>query len=249
MNRGQSWAAVERFVLEDAVALIEGGVDALIIENFGSAPFRKGTRGDRLPPHQVAFLALLLRLLKRSYEVPSGVNCLRNDAISALGIAAAAGADFIRVNVHVGAYVTDQGIVEGEAEQSLRYRRELGAEDVAILADVLVKHAHPMAPLSPAQAVKDTLNRGLADAVIVTGAATGSAVDVNLLEEVRGAALSHPVLIGSGLDPYTAETLAPLAEGAIVGTWLKRRGEVREKVDEVRVRELVSASRRLFRKA
>jgi hypothetical protein len=235
---GASFGALEDRALADAEALVEGGVDGLILENFGSAPFIKGTGAARTPPHQVATLALLARECSRRLGVLVGVNCLRNDAESALGIAAAAGASFIRVNVHTGAYVTDQGVIEGRAHDTLRYRQALGAEGVSILADVLVKHAAPLAPLTPTAAVHDCLQRGLADAVIVTGEATGAPVSVELLEEVRGAAGTAGVFIGSGLTPERVEALAPLADGAIVGTWLKQGGDVHAPVDPARVREM-----------
>jgi uncharacterized protein len=235
---------VERFALADAEALAHGGVDAILVENFGSLPLSK----DPLPPHQVAFLALVARACRERFApLPVGINCLRNDAEAAVGIAAAAGLDFVRVNVHVGAYVTDQGVIEGRADRTLRYRAALGATAVAILADVLVKHAAPLAPLDPARAARDTLERGLADALVVSGEATGAPVSPSLLGVVRAAAGEAPVFIGSGLDTRSAEALAPLVEGAIVGTSLKRGGDVRAPVEEARVRELADALRGRFR--
>jgi membrane complex biogenesis BtpA family protein len=240
-HTGGGFGAVEQRALEDARSLVRGGVDAVLVENFGSAPFQKGTRGHRIPPHQVATLALMCRAIASEHRVPVGVNCLRNDARSAVGIAAAAGAQFVRVNVHVGAYATDQGVVEGEAADTLRYRQALGAADVAIIADVLVKHAAPLVPVDAAAATRDTIERGLADAVVVTGDRTGAPVSRDLLSRVREAAGVHPVLIGSGLTPDNAADLAPLADGAIVGTALKRDGDVRQPVDPDRVRGLAAA--------
>jgi len=240
---GEFFAEVEAHTLADAEALVEGGVDALILENFGSAPFPK----QHTPPHQVATLALLARECVRRFGVPIGVNCLRNDAIGALGIAASTGAGFVRVNVHTGAYVTDQGLIEGQAHDSLRYRRALGAEQVAILADVLVKHAAPLCPLSPTDAVRDCLERGLADGVIVTGEATGAPTSVDVLREVRLAAGASPVYVGSGMTPERADALAPLTDGAIVGTWLKRDGQIYAPVDRGRVRTLAAALEGRFR--
>jgi len=229
----------------DAEALVEAGVDGLIVENFGSAPFVKGCAGDRIPPHQAAALARVCLACKQ-LGVPVGVNCLRNDAHTALGIAAACELDFIRVNVHTGAYVTDQGLIEGEAAATLRYRAAL-AIDVEIWADVLVKHAAPLAPLDPETATHDCLDRALADAVIVSGTATGAPVDIELLGRVRAAAADKPVVIGSGLTPNNAEALLAHADAAIVGTWLKRDAVVRNPVDHARARELVAACRGRFR--
>lgn len=247
-HSGEGFSGVEQRALADAEALAAGGVEGLILENFGSVPFSKGDRGDRIPPHQVALLALLARRCKQELQLPVGVNCLRNDALSAIGIAAAAGLDFVRVNVHTGAYITDQGLIEGEADRSLRYRQALGAEGVAILADVLVKHAAPLCPISPTAATRDCLERGLADGVIVTGEATGEPLSRDLLEEVAAAAADRPVYIGSGMRPDRVEELAPLADGAIVGTWLKRDGRIDAPVDRTRVQELASALRGRFRR-
>ncbi len=225
----------------DADALVAGGVAALIVENFGSAPFVKGCAGDRIPPHQAAALARVCAEA-RQFGVPVGVNCLRNDAHTALGIAAACELDFIRVNVHTGAYVTDQGLIEGEAAATLRYRDALGiGSRCEIWADVLVKHAAPLAPLDAETATHDCLDRGLADAVIVSGAATGAPVDVALLRSVRAAAGARPVLIGSGLTPANAKPLLAHADAAIVGTYVKRDGLVGNPVDPARVRALVAA--------
>jgi len=232
---GGGFREVEARASRDASALAEGGADAIVVENFGSAPFAKAST----PPHQVALLALVVREAQE-HGIPVGVNCLRNDVRSALGIAAACGAAFVRVNVHTGAYVTDQGLVEGRAHETLRYRASLGVE-VAILADVLVKHATPLAPLDPRQATEEALGRGLADAVIVTGRGTGEPVDEALLREVRAAAGDRHVLIGSGLTEESAPSLTPLADGAIVGTWLKESGELRRPVSAPRVRRLKGA--------
>ncbi len=245
---GGGFDGVFDHAIRDADALAEGGIDAIIVENFGSAPFPKGCPGQQLPPHQVAFMARFARALVEKFDVPIGINCLRNDIISALGIAAATGASFVRVNVHAGAYVTDQGLIEGDAYNSLRYRASLGAEDVVILADVLVKHATPLAPLSPTDATKECLQRGRAEAVIVTGSGTGEPVSVPLLKEVSEAAgKSGSVLIGSGFMPFRAEALCPFTDGAIVGSWLKKDGVLSNPVDPERVKELVATTKGMWR--
>ena len=232
--------------LRDAESLATGGVDGLIVENFGSAPFFKGSGGQPIPAHQAAVLTLIVARCVSDYGLPVGVNCLRNDAMTALGIAAAAGAKFVRVNVHIGAYLTDQGIIEGEAADTLRYRSQLGAA-TEVWADVLVKHAEPLVATDPEQAVEDTVHRGLADAIIVTGKATGSGVELDRLMSCRAAAPNTPIFIGSGFRPEVVEQFAPLVEGAIVGTWLKHEGRVERAVDASRVRELVELCQGRFR--
>lgn len=228
-------------VRRDARALQEGGVDALLVENLGSAPFARGTADDPAPPAHVAALALAAAEAGRT-GLPVGVNVLRNDARAALDVAAVTGAAFVRINVHTGAAVTDQGLLQGEAFHTLRRRAALGIPHVAILADVSVKHAAPLAPRPLGEEVGDLVHRGRADAVLVTGPATGQPVDAAFLEAVRHHAGETPVLVASGLSPERAPQLCPHADGAIVGTWLKRDGVLTAPVDPDRVRALVQAT-------
>ena len=234
-HAGGEFDEVVAHALRDADALVAGGVDGVIVENFGSSPFWKGDAGSRLPPHQVALMTRVVRAIVERDAVAVGVNCLRNDAHSALGIAAATGASFIRVNVHTGTYVTDQGLIDGEAAETLRYRQSIGATSVRVLADVLVKHATPLAPMTMSTAVKEALGRGGADAIIVTRTGTGEPVDEESLSEAIHAAGEGGLFIGSGLEPERAQRLAPQLTGAIVGTWLKEEGELSRPVDRERV--------------
>lgn len=224
----------------DAAALAEGGCDALILENFGDAPFH----AERVPPETVAALALALEAVRAALgagsALPLGVNVLRNDARAGLGLCAATAASFLRVNVHTGVAATDQGLLEGRAAETLRERARL-CPDALVLADVHVKHARPLDSLSLADAAEDCLRRGLADALIVTGASSGSAPRVAELHEVRERLPEAPLLVGSGLTADNASELLGPADGAIVGTWLKRGGDVRAPVDPERVRRVRAA--------
>ncbi|MEM9862608.1 MAG: BtpA/SgcQ family protein [Myxococcota bacterium] len=237
----EGFAAARDFALRDAEAYRNGGVETLVVENFGSAPFGKGDASSRLPPHQVAALSLVARrLIDDGFTV--GINCLRNDARSAVGIAAATGASFVRINVHTGAYVTDQGLIEGEAAATLRYRSELGAH-VAIAADVLVKHAAPLVPIDAPIAAEEAFDRGLADAIIVSGTGTGAPVDEATLDGVLEGAAGRPVWIGSGLTIESAPHLSKKVTAAIVGTAAKKGGTLHNPVNAERVRALNDAFR------
>ncbi len=238
-HSGASFDDVFDAALQDVDALIQGGILQMIVENFGSAPFRRGTAADPLDPHTHAFMARVVRAaVERGATV--GVNCLRNDGFGALGIAAATGAAFIRVNVLSGSYVTDQGLIEGDAARLLRYRRALGAQDIAVIADVLVKHAAPLAPLTLTDAIHDVVHRGGAEAVIVSGAGTGQPTSIDDLEHAR-AATDKTLLVGSGATLASIHRLRSLVDGVIVGTALKRDGEVRAPVDPARVAKFVEA--------
>ncbi len=228
---------VREAMLRDAEALVEGGIHGLLLENFGDVPFWP----RRVPAAVVAHMTALAVELRRRYSVPLGINVLRNDGQSALAVADAAGAQFIRVNVLCGARLTDQGILEGIAPQLLRDRARLGTE-VRILADVDVKHSAPLAPRPIEAEAEETLVRGLADGLIVSGATTGRPVDPAHLRAVHAAARNCPVLVGSGVTADNLSRFLDSADGFIVGTWLKWNGDVRQAVDPSRVKALVAAA-------
>jgi membrane complex biogenesis BtpA family protein len=238
------WAGSMRDVVDralaDARALVDNGVPALLLENFGDAPFTAG----HVEPATVAAMAVAADAVRRALPaVPLGINVLKSDARAALAIAAAVGAAFIRVNVHAGAVVADQGVVQTDAYHTLRDRRLLGA-DVRIFADVQGKHAVPLAPVDLERHARDLVDRGLADGLIVSGRATGEPTAPGDVKRVRGAAPGVPVLVGSGVSAETAAELLSIADALIVGTWVKRDGVVRNPVDPARVRTLVQSLRR-----
>lgn len=228
--------------LADARAYADGGCDGVVVENFGDAPFHRGTADDPVPPDVPASLAIAADRIRGATGLRVAINCLRNDACAALGAAVAAGATWIRVNVLTGAYVTDQGLVTGDAARLFAYRRRLGS-DVCVLADYLVKHAVPLAPIDVAAGARDLAERSGAAGLVLSGTRTGEPVGVELLDTVRRAVGSFPIWIGSGLDPDNAASLWPRCDGAIVGTFCKRDGRVSNPVDERRVAALRAACR------
>lgn len=224
---------------DDAAALVEGGVHGLLLENFGDSPFFP----NDVPPWTTAYMTALALEVRQRYDVPLGINVLRNDGRAALAVAHAAGADFIRVNVLAGARLTDQGIVEGIAHQLLRERSLLGAETIKILADVNVKHSQPLAPVPLEQEVEDLVQRAGADALVVSGTGTGKHADIEELQRVKSAAGGTPVFVGSGVDLDSIERYRDGADGFLVGTYFKKDGHVRNAVDAKRVRQLIERIR------
>jgi len=232
---------VER-ALKDAAALQSGGVDGIMVENFGDTPFYP----QRVPPITVSAITWVIAQLARKIRIPMGVNVLRNDVQSGLSIAAATGARFVRVNVHIGAVVTDQGIVEGEAHDSVRLREAIDARHVAIFADIAVKHAGALGEPRPLEReAHEAARRGLADAVILTGTATGQPGTPWEIRSVKADLGEVPVLAGSGVDPETVGEFLEVADGVIVGSSLKHGGIATNPVDPARVRAFVRAARRV----
>ena len=234
---GSMDAVVDR-ALQDAIVLTESGFDGLIVENYADVPFF----AESVPPETVAALTLVTGALMDEVGVPVGVNVLRNDARSALAIAAVVDAHFIRVNVHTGSMWTDQGLLHGQAAETIRARARLDA-DVAILADVHVKHAVPPEGSTLAGSASDAWHRGLADGLVVSGRGTGGYTDPVDVEAVRLAVPEAPVLVGSGVTSATVRSFLGTSDGVIVGSAIMRGGRAGSGVDRSRARAFMDAAR------
>ena len=234
--------------MDDARILAEEGIDGIIVENFGDTPYAaRGAHPATVAGMTIGVLAVhgVVREVDAESRIRVGINVLRADVISALSIAAATGASFVRTNVLTGALVTDQGIIEGTAHEALRERRLLGT-GTPIFADVMSKHAYPVgAGVVMELEARATAYHGLADALIVTGDETGAATSAEDLRRARTAVPDRPILIGSGLDSGNIGHLLPLCDGAILGTALKVDGVTEGRVDRDRVREIVELARGL----
>jgi membrane complex biogenesis BtpA family protein len=222
---------------QEAAALATGGVDGIIVENFFDAPFPK----NRVDVATACAMTAVIKRVRAICDLPIGVNVLRNDGFAALAIATACDAQFIRINILTGAMVTDQGLIEGEAHELHAYRRKMAKhKQIKIFADVLVKHANPIGQDTDIRLVaKDTVERGLADAIIISGTGTGSPPTLEDLRAVKEAVPETPIFIGSGTTNENAVSLMAIANGVIVASSLKRQGVLQNPVDVERVRNLV----------
>jgi len=219
----------------DARAIAAAGFEGIMVENFGDAPFFT----DDAPKVTIAAMSRAVSEVA-AVGLPTGVNVLRNDGLGALAVAAATGAQFIRINVLSGTMYTDQGPIVGSAALVARARREL-CPDVAIMADVFVKHATPPAGLTLIDATNDLVERGGADAVIVSGAGTGAATSLDDLKTVADRS-DLPVYVGSGANAATIRDILAIGDGAIVGSDTKIDGIATNPVDPERATAVIQAA-------
>jgi membrane complex biogenesis BtpA family protein len=228
-----SMAEIIDAAVADAVAYERGGAHGIIIENFGDVPFTKGS----VAPETVAAMSAAGCAVRAAVKLPIGFNVLRNDARTALALCGVCGGDYIRVNVHSGAMLTDQGLIEGDAYHTVRERERI-APGAQIFCDVHVKHAVPLGDWSLEDAANDTVERGLADALIVSGVGTGRAADLDDVKRVRKACPHAKILLGSGVTLENVKTFLQVADGVIVGSSLKLNGKLANPVDVKRVAAL-----------
>jgi uncharacterized protein len=222
--------------LRDAEVLAAAGVDGIILENYGDAPFSPG-RADAYTVASMTGLANSIRSAHPSLKL--GINVLRNDGLSALGIAAASGADFVRVNVFIGSTATDQGIIQGES-RALHQERNRLQTAVKFAVDVNVKHGTPLQDQPTEEAADDAFHRGKADAIILTGRGTGHETSLDELKRVRARLPDAPLWVGSGVTPHQIPHLHTIADALIVGSWF-RNGDLTAPVQSPRVHELLTA--------
>ena len=221
--------------LEDAKTLEEGGINGIIVENYGDVPYYP----ESVPPETITSMTVICHEISKKISVPLGINVLRNDTKTALAIALVTKASFIRVNVHISALLTDQGIIQGKAHETLRYRSTLKI-DTKIFADIKVKHAKSLAPSTLIEEeAKEAINRGQADAIIITGERTGIPPNPENILKVKQALPETPCLVGSGITPKNAKEMLKIADGCIVGTSIKINKKTGNPVDPTLLKKLL----------
>jgi membrane complex biogenesis BtpA family protein len=237
---GSSVAAIAEAAAAEARQYEAAGFQGLMIENMHDRPYLKGTA----PPEIVAGMAVVAREVRRASALPLGVQVLAGANREALAVALASGAAFVRAEGFVFAHVADEGLIESSAGTLLRYRRAIGADDVKVFVDVKKKHAaHAVTADVDIVETAHAAAFFLADAVIVTGTATGRAADPAEVRAVREA-VQLPVLVGSGISADNIEAFAD-ADAYIVGSWLKKDGDWTKPLDPARLAALVRAFRAL----
>lgn len=240
--QGQPMRDIYAAAVADARTLSAGGIDGIIIENASDMPFR---RPENIGPETVAALTAACLEVRAAVDTPIGITCVANGVVPALAVAKAVGARWVRANQWVNAYVANEGFLNGPAPEAMRYRSAIGATDVRIFADVHVKfgaHAITADRSIPEQATDAEWFD--ADVLIATGTRTGSPTQPREVQEVKSGT-TLPVIVGSGLNPDQVPGLFAVADGAIVGQWLKRDGVWWNPVDPARVERLVAAVSRL----
>lgn len=237
--KGEKIEEITDFALKDAETLIEGGVDALLIENFNDMPYEPKPKD----PIIIASITSIAKELSK-LGVPLGINVLRNACIEALAIAYVVNGKFIRCNAYVEALVTDQGLLQPMAYKVIRYRKVLG-KAIKVFADVHAKHGKPLVERPIEEVALEAFDRGMADAVIITGSRTGVPPNIDILKRVKSIVGNRPVIVGSGVTPDNIKEILKIADGVIVGTYFKKDGIITNPVDLNRVKRLVNIVKEL----
>ena len=225
-NYGGSMTAVIDHALQDAETLVSNGISAMIVENLGDYPYYPETT----EPETVAAMTRVALEVRKRYDLPLGINILRNSWKAAMAVAAMADCQFIRLNVLTDATVTDQGPIVGKAHLLARYRKMLEAQHIKIFADIYCKHGAPLVTRDLDTVAKEMISRGMADALVVDGAESAKPAPVEKIQAVRAAVPETPIFLGSGMTVDTTDYLRH-ADGCVFGFGTKPSGDMNDPVD------------------
>jgi len=219
--------------VSDARKYEAAGFQGLMIENMHDRPYLKRGVG----PEIVAAMTAVGLEVRRATKLPLGVQVLAGANREALAVAQACGAVFARVEGFVFAHVADEGVMQSDAGDLLRYRREIGAEHIRLLADIKKKHSsHTMTGDMDLAETARAAEFFLADGVVVTGTSTGRSTDPEEVAAVRGA-VKILVAVGSGVAPTNVSDYGA-ADILIVGSAVKEAGHWSNPVDPGRADRL-----------
>ena len=225
---------IYKSALEDSVNLENGGVDSIIVENFGDVPFVKNS----ISKLTLAHFTNIAKEIKDSIDIDIGINVLRNDGESALSIADSIKASFVRINILSGTMYTDQGTIQGEANKLIKLNNSLSST-IEIYADVFVKHAVPPVGYTIENQTEELLLRAGANKIIITGDGTGKEINFEQLEKVRAIVPKGQLAIGSGVNESNIEKYKDIADILIIGTGFKVNNDVTKPVDVKSVEKLI----------
>ena len=221
--------------VKEAIIYKNSGIDAIAIENMHDIPYLKRNVGHEI----ISLISIIGREVKKVSQLPCGIQILAGANKDALAAAHSAGMDFIRSEGFVFAHVADEGIMDSDAGELLRYRKQIGAENILIFTDIKKKHSsHSITTDVDIVETAKAAEFFLSDGVILTGISTGKETDIDDLKKVKDA-VKIPVLIGSGLTANNIEKYFPAADAFIIGSYFKHGGEWKNEVDADRVKTLV----------
>lgn len=225
---------ISRAVAE-AIELVELGFDALLVENMHDAPYLN----RRVGPEIIAMMGAVSQEIRRAVDLPLGIQILAGANKEALAIAHAAGLQFIRAEGFVYAHVADEGVIESDAGELLRFRKNIGAQQVLIATDIKKKHSsHAITADVSLEETAHTAEFFGADLLVVTGSSTGKPTNPDDLSEcARGSSINR--LVGSGVTPENIKQLWENAHGFIVGSYIKENGQWNLPIDHERCKMLI----------
>jgi len=206
------------FALRNTEKAVRAGVPALYIQDLADLPI-----APQVQPHTVAFLSVVGAAIHKEFpQLILGVCMMSHGAREPLAVAQAIGAQFVRIKVYTGAMVKAEGILQGCAYDAINYRKLIGAEDIAILADVYDRTGIPLGEMPLVEAARWASVYCKADGLVLTG--LSYAGSLKMLQEVQGAKLGVPLFLGGGAKAENVKEALQFCDGVVVSSSFKPVG-------------------------
>lgn len=213
--------------------LLRGGIKAVMIQNIGDLPVPKVARADT-----IAWVTMLGAHIRARTKGPMGLSILEDDAESTVAIAQAIGAEFVRLKVYVGTMTGADGLRQGNAYVAQKSRAILGANKLAIFADVYDRTRWPLEGEQFEEMVHEAVWFGKADGLVITGRTVDETF--KLLERARKVT-DVPLWVGGGVNVYNISQMLEHVDGVIMASSLKLHESLLEPMDGERVSNLMKA--------
>jgi len=221
---------VEKALME-ARLYKRAGVDAIAMENMHDTPYLRREVGHEIS----SAMAVVSYEVKKEIQLPCGLQILAGANRAALAAAQSAGLDFIRAEGFVFAHVADEGIMESDAGALLRYRKTIGADDIAIFTDIKKKHsAHSITADTGIVETAKAAEFFHSDGLIITGHSTGEKASTSEIKSTKSK-VKLPILIGSGININNVVDYLSISDGLIVGSHFKENNHWTETVNYEKV--------------
>jgi membrane complex biogenesis BtpA family protein len=224
--------ALTEAVAADIEKLQAGGVDGVMFGNEGDRPYLL-----RASPESLAAMSAIVARLTPMLSVPFGVNYLW-DPYATVALAVATGAAFAR-EVFTGVYASDMGLWKPDCASALRLRAALGRPDLKLLFNINAEFAAALDDRPIEQRAASAAFSSLADVICVSGPLTGQPVDQSDLKKVKAAVPNLPVLANTGVNIENVAGILEVADGCVIGTHFKERGDTWSPVDGDRVKRFM----------
>jgi membrane complex biogenesis BtpA family protein len=221
--------------MRESETYIEAGIDSIVIENMHDVPYLKRDIG-----HEISTVMSIIGYeIKKRTEIPVGIQILAGANKAAMAVAKSAGLDFIRAEGYVYGHLADEGLMESDAGELMRYRKAINAEDILILSDIKKKHSsHAITQDISIEKTAQSAEFFLSDGIIMTGGLTGDPVNIDELKSVKVIS-SLPIIIGSGISLDNVNDYFQICDGFIVGSYFKEKGNWQNSVDKKRVTKFI----------
>ncbi|GBD89681.1 putative sgc region protein SgcQ [bacterium BMS3Abin04] len=221
---------------EEAKIYMDAGIDSIMIENMHDVPYLR----NHIGPEITSLMSIIGYEIKNLTDLPTGIQILAGANKEALAAANSAGLDFVRAEGFVFAHVADEGIIESNAGELLRYRKIIGAENIAVFTDIKKKHSsHSITEDVSLVETAKAADFFMSDGLILTGKSTGEEADIDEIKSVKEN-VKLPVLVGSGVTLENVEKYFNIADGFIIGSHFKHDGRWENKVNFEKVKKFMN---------